>query len=82
MLECCLYYHFTTSEVSNNVALYPFWALAVLFFHRALTASAARDWIATGACVGIGLLAKYSMAILVVTMVAFMLAVPAARRHW
>jgi 4-amino-4-deoxy-L-arabinose transferase-like glycosyltransferase len=82
VLECCLYYHFTTSEVNNNVALYPFWALAILFFHRALTASATRDWIATGACVGIGLLAKYSMAILVVTMVAFMLAVPAARRHW
>jgi 4-amino-4-deoxy-L-arabinose transferase-like glycosyltransferase len=82
VLECCLYYHFTTSEVNNNVALYPFWALAVLFFHRALTASAPRDWLATGACVGIGLLAKYSMAVLVVTMVVFMLAVPAARRHW
>jgi 4-amino-4-deoxy-L-arabinose transferase-like glycosyltransferase len=82
VLECCLYYNFTTSEVNNNVALYPFWALAVLFFYRALTASSARAWLATGACVGIGLLAKYSMAILVVTMVAFMLAVPAARRHW
>ena len=82
VLECCFYYHFTTSEVNNNVALYPFWALAVLFFYRALTASAPRDWVATGVCVGIGLLAKYSMAILVVTMVAFMLAVPAARRHW
>jgi 4-amino-4-deoxy-L-arabinose transferase-like glycosyltransferase len=82
VLECCLYYHFSTAEVNNNVALYPFWALAVLFFYRALTASAPRDWIATGACVGIGLLAKYSMAILVVCMVAFMLAIPAARHHW
>ena len=82
VLECCLYYHFTTSHVNNNVALYPFWALAVLFFHRALTASAPRDWLATGACVGIGFLAKYSMAVLVVAMVAFMLVVPAARRHW
>jgi len=24
VLECCLYYNFTTSEVNNNVALYPF----------------------------------------------------------
>jgi len=82
VLECCLYYHFTTSEVNNNVALTPLWALAVLFFYRALTRSAGRDWVATGACVGIGLLAKYSMGVLVLTMVAFMLAVPAARHHW
>ena len=82
VLEVCLYYHFTTSEVNNNVALAPLWALAVLGFHRALTRSAPRDWIATGACVGLGLLAKYSMGILAVTMAGFMLAVPTARHHW
>lgn len=82
LLECCLYYHFTTTEVNNNVALYPFWALATLFFYRALETGAARHWIATGACLGTGLWAKYSMAVLLVPMVAFMLVNPAARRRW
>jgi 4-amino-4-deoxy-L-arabinose transferase-like glycosyltransferase len=81
VLECCLYYHFTTSEVNNNVALYPFWALSVLFFYRALETAAARHWIATGACLGVGLLAKYSMVMLLVPMVAFMIVSPRARRH-
>lgn len=54
----------------------------MLAFHRALTRSAPRDWIATGACVGLGLLAKYSMGVLALTMAGFMLAIPAARQHW
>ncbi len=82
LLECCLYYHFTTTEVNNNVALAPFWALAVLFFYRALDTGAARYWLATGASIGVGFLAKYSMAVLVVVMVGFMLAHPIARGRW
>src|SRR5262245_8061116 len=82
VLESCLYYHFTTTEVNNNVALYPFWALGVLFFYRALDTGALRHWLATGACVGLGFLAKYSMAVLVVVMVGFALAHPMARRRW
>ena len=82
VLEACLYYHFTTSEVNNNVALYPFWALAVLFFYRAIETWAPRHWVATGACLGLGLLAKYSMLMLLVPMIAFLLVNPTARRRW
>lgn len=82
LLECCIYYNFTTSELNNNIALYPFWALAVLFFFRALATGAAKPWGATGACVGLGLLAKYSMGMLVLPMLAFMLLNRTARRHW
>ena len=81
VLECCLYYHFTTSEVNNNVALCPFWALSVLFFYRALQTGAARHWIAMGACLGVAMLAKYSLVMLLVPMVAFMVLHPRARRH-
>lgn len=82
LLECSLYYNFTTSELNNNIALYPFWALAALFFYRALATGALASWGATGACVGLGLLAKYSMGMLVLPMLAFMLVEPTARRHW
>src|SRR6266581_3047466 len=82
LLECSLYYNFTTSELNNNIALYPFWALAVLFFYRAVATGAPGPWGATGACVGLGLLAKYSMGMLVLPMLAFMLVEPTARRHW
>lgn len=81
-LEGCVYYNFTTPEFNNNVALAPFWALAVLAFHRALHTDAARHWAATGACLGLGLLAKYSMGILGLVMLGFMLASPGARRRW
>ena len=81
VLECCLYYHFTTSEVNNNVALYPFWALAVLVFYWALETGRAGPWLAMGACLGVGALAKYSLAMLVVPMALFLALHPRARRH-
>ncbi len=82
LLECCFYYNFETLEFNNNLALYPFWALAVLFFYRALRTGASGYWVATGAGVGLGVLAKYSMAMLVLPMIAFMVVSPVARRHW
>jgi Dolichyl-phosphate-mannose-protein mannosyltransferase len=81
LLECCLYYNFTTSEVNNNIALYPFWALAVLCFYRALETSASAPWIAMGACLGLGLLAKYSLVMLLPPMIGFLCLNPSARRH-
>ena len=53
----------------------------MLFFYRALETGAARHWIAMGACLGVGLLAKYSLVMLLVPMVAFMVLHPRARRH-
>jgi 4-amino-4-deoxy-L-arabinose transferase-like glycosyltransferase len=82
LLECSYYYTFSTAEFNNNVAMFPFWALAVLFLYWALTSGRNRYWIATGLSLGLAMLCKYSAAMLVVPMFLFMLLHPRARRSW
>jgi len=82
LLECSYYYTFNTAEFNNNVAMFPYWALAVLFLFWALESEGNRYWIATGVALGLGLMCKYTGAMLVVTMLLFMLLHPVARRAW
>jgi 4-amino-4-deoxy-L-arabinose transferase-like glycosyltransferase len=82
LLECCYYYNFTSVELNNNVGMYPFWALAVLSLYAALKRDRYRDWVATGVWLGLGMLSKYSMALLVLTMLAFGLINRKARSAW
>lgn len=82
VLEAVYYYSHTSTEFNNNVALMPFWSLAVLAFYWALTTERLRYWAATGAALGLALLAKYSAAFLILPMLLF-LAHPALRgRSW
>jgi 4-amino-4-deoxy-L-arabinose transferase-like glycosyltransferase len=52
---------FSSSLISTDALLLPFWALALLALHRLVT-TRAWGWAAlTGAAIGLGLLAKYAM---------------------
>jgi 4-amino-4-deoxy-L-arabinose transferase-like glycosyltransferase len=82
LLECSYYYTFSTAEFNNNVAMFPFWALAVLFLYWSLTSGKNGYWIATGLSLGLAMLCKYSAAMLVAPMLLFMLVHPQARRAW
>jgi 4-amino-4-deoxy-L-arabinose transferase-like glycosyltransferase len=82
LLETSFYYTFNSAEFNNNVAMFPYWALAVLFLYWALESGKNRWWIATGVALGLGLMCKYTVTILAVTMLLFMLLHPAARRAW
>ena len=82
LLECCFYYTFNTIEFNNNIALYPFWSLTILFFYRALTRPGNWPWVAAGLTLGLGLLAKYSASLLAVSMLSFLVFNPLARRAW
>jgi hypothetical protein len=82
LLECAYYYTFATVEFNNNVAMFPYWALAVLFFYWALQSGKNRWWIATGVSLGLGLMCKYTAAMLIAPMFLFMLLHPEARRAW
>ncbi len=82
LLECCFYYTFNTVEFNNNIALYPFWSLTILFFYRAVTRPGNWPWIAAGLALGLGLLVKYSAALLAISMLSFLVFHYQARRAW
>lgn len=82
LLECCYYYNFNSTEFNNSITMLAFWALAILFFHWALTRQKKRYWIAVGIALGLGMLAKYTIAVLAAVMLFYMIFHRDARRHW
>lgn len=67
---------------ANNIFMTLFWTLATLSFYRALTRNRYRDWIVTGIAIGLGLQGKYTLAILVVSILLFMVFNRHARGFW
>lgn len=58
------YFSVPTPEFNHNVAQMPVWAAACLCYYRAWKTDSMRWWMALGAVVGVGLLTKYSTAVL------------------
>ena len=82
LLEGCCYYNFKSTEFNNNLGMYPFWALAILFLYWGIHREKKRYWIAVGISLGLGMLAKYATGVLVVTMLLYMIVDPAVRHWW
>ncbi|MGD9126429.1 MAG: glycosyltransferase family 39 protein [Planctomycetia bacterium] len=82
LLEGCWYYNFKSTEFNNNLGMYPFWALAILFLYWAMHREKNFYWIMIGVSLGLGMLAKYATGILAVTMLLYMIVDPSARRWW
>ncbi len=49
------------------------WAASVYFAHRALAKGEARAWLALGAALGLGMISKYTIALLAIAVVLFVL---------
>jgi 4-amino-4-deoxy-L-arabinose transferase-like glycosyltransferase len=82
LLECCYFYTFYTTEFNNNIALYPFWTLTILFLYWALDRRKNRYWIAAGAALGLGCLTKYSAGLLALSILMFLVFNSEARKAW
>ncbi len=82
LLEGCYYYTFTTSDFNNNVVSRACWALTIAFLYRGLVQRILWGWAAAGATLGLGMLAKYDIAILAVTMGLFSVLHPLGRAAW
>ncbi len=80
LLETTSFYSWVMREWNNNVAVLPFMALSVLSFHQALRNGRLRHWFALGLALGFGVLSKYVIGLLGVSMALFILAHPRARR--
>ncbi len=80
VLQGCYYFNFLNNDINNTILLRPFWALAVLFMYRAITGNRMVDWCWTGMCFALGMLCKYNMAILIISMMMIPLVIPKTRR--
>jgi dolichol-phosphate mannosyltransferase len=65
-----------------DAALTAAWAGALFFLGRALLGGRPFAWLGAGICIGVGLLSKYTAALLVPAAVLFMLSDGEARRWW
>lgn len=68
--------------MTPDAALTAAWAGSLYFLERALIAHRARAWWLAGICLGLGMISKYSIALLVPVTLVFMAWDPAARRWW
>ncbi len=57
------------------------WMLVVLFTTRVLRTGDERNWLGAGVGVGLGVLSKYSIAFLVLSLLAGLVALPSQRHH-
>lgn len=67
--------------MTTDALLSFFWALALFGLSGALQSHRWRDWLLTGAAVGLGLLSKYTMLVFVPSVLAVWLWVPEWRRN-
>lgn len=74
LLEGMQYYNFHAIDFNDNILELGLWALTTLFFWQALHEKKLSDWILTGLFAGLGMMAKYYTAILLLPMVLFLFA--------
>jgi 4-amino-4-deoxy-L-arabinose transferase-like glycosyltransferase len=80
-LETTGRYTWMTLEFNHSLVDLPFFALTALFLYRALMRGQLRWWLATGASLGLGLMAKYTILLQGVAIVLFLLTSREARRR-
>ncbi|MDC0955062.1 glycosyltransferase family 39 protein [Alphaproteobacteria bacterium] len=68
------YFSWPTPEFNHNVAQMPIWASLIFLFHKVIFLRDQRAWIFSGAVIGIGALVKYSVLILPVLMLFYLMA--------
>lgn len=83
LLQGCYYCTFVINDINNTIITRPFWALAVLFLYRALvrdsTAARNLNWLLAGLMIGLGMISKYYIGILVLTMLSVPVLIPRTR---
>jgi dolichol-phosphate mannosyltransferase len=73
LLQTLPYFFLTGLLMTPDAPLFAAWAGALCFLERALIGGRARAWWGAGVCFGVGLLAKYTIALLGASTLLFML---------
>lgn len=82
LLALTHYTTYATPRFNPNTVQFALWAWTMALFWRALTRDSLAWWALTGIAAGLGLLAKYSIGVLLATLLAYLLLSPAGRRHF
>jgi dolichol-phosphate mannosyltransferase len=80
LMQTLPFFFLTGLLMTPDAPLAAAWAGALYFLERALLAGRAEGWWRAGACFGIGLLSKYTIGLLGLAALLFMLIDPASRR--
>jgi dolichol-phosphate mannosyltransferase len=75
------YFFLSAFLMTPDAPLAAAWAASLYFLERALIGNQSRAWLLAGVCLGIGMISKYSIAILVPVTMVFMMWDPNSR-HW
>lgn len=81
VLATVYYFSWPSQEFNHNLAQMPAWAAATYYFYKGLYEGGYRWWVGVGVAFGLGILSKYTMAVLGIAMILFMVADPALRRR-
>ncbi len=73
LLESMQYYNLHAIDFNDNTLELGLWALTILFFYQAIHREKWSDWIFTGVFAGLGMMAKYYTAMLLIPMAIFLL---------
>lgn len=75
------YYTYPSLEFNHNIAQMPLWSALIYTFYLAIHKDTWKWWLSFAVLTGIGMLTKYTVAILIFTMVLFSLITP-YRKLW
>lgn len=82
MLEAIQYYTIAAVDFNDNVLELGLWPLSALLFYKAVTSQRYWDWVGLGLITGLAMMAKYYTAILLLSMLIFLIWHPKARLHF
>ncbi|MDR2440895.1 MAG: glycosyltransferase family 39 protein [Planctomycetaceae bacterium] len=77
-----IYFHFSSTLYNNQTFMRFFWVLTIYFLYNALEKNQQHYWIFTGITLGLGMYCKFTVAILIITIVMFMFFEQQARKYW
>ncbi len=84
VLQGCYYCTFAINDINNTIMTRPMWALSILFLYRAISSKNSSrqtlNWCLAGITIALGMLCKYYIAILVLSMLTVPLLIRPTRK--
>jgi 4-amino-4-deoxy-L-arabinose transferase-like glycosyltransferase len=80
LLESMQYFNLHAIDFNDNTLEVGLWAATIWFYYQALTEKKLKDWLLTGLFAGLGMMAKYYTAVLLVPMGVFFFIIKKKRK--